>query len=97
MKNIHYAVAFTNATVWAGLFAFVAVFSTWCIQFIGNEMEMPFGDNADDLDLASAQNEFNRAIYSNSAENFNRPTNREGSSDLDENLTESIAATQTLI
>eukprot|EP00746_Dinoflagellata_sp_MGD_P144837 gnl/MRDRNA2_/MRDRNA2_77541_c0_seq1.p1 gnl/MRDRNA2_/MRDRNA2_77541_c0~~gnl/MRDRNA2_/MRDRNA2_77541_c0_seq1.p1 ORF type:complete len:690 (+),score=105.27 gnl/MRDRNA2_/MRDRNA2_77541_c0_seq1:69-2138(+) len=59
-----YAVAFTNATVWAGLFAFIAVFSTWCIQFIGIEMEMPFGDNTDDLDLASAQNDFNDLLLS---------------------------------
>ena len=39
----------------------------------------------------------NRAIYSNSAENFKRLTNPEDSSDLDENLTEPIAATQTFI
>ena len=38
-----------------------------------------------------------RAIYSNSAESFKRRKNREDSSDLDENLTESIAATQTFI
>ena len=38
-----------------------------------------------------------RAIYSNSAENFKRPKNREDSSDLDENLSESIAAPKTFI
>ena len=38
-----------------------------------------------------------RAIYSNSAENFKRLKNREDGSDLDENLTESIATTQTFI
>ena len=38
-----------------------------------------------------------RALYSNSAEIFKRPKNREDSSDLDENLSESIAATQTFI
>ena len=43
------------------------------------------------------QNAQNRAIYSNSAENFKRPKNREDSSDLDENLTESIAAMKTII
>ena len=37
------------------------------------------------------------AIYSNSAETFKWPKNREDNSDLDENLTESIAATQTSI
>ena len=36
-------------------------------------------------------------ISSNSTENFTRPKNREDSSDLDENLTETIAATQTFI
>ena len=44
-----------------------------------------------------SQHSSGRAIYSNSAENFKRPKNREDSSDLDENLTESIAATQTFI
>ena len=39
----------------------------------------------------------NRAIYSNSAEIFKRPTKRKDSFDVDEHLTESIAATQTFI
>ena len=38
-----------------------------------------------------------RATYSNSTENFKRPKNRQDSSDLDENLTESIAAPKTFI
>ena len=38
-----------------------------------------------------------RARCSNSTENFKRPKNREDSSDLDEKLSESIAATQTFI
>ena len=38
-----------------------------------------------------------RDKYSNRAENFKRLKNREDSSDLHENLTESIAATQTFI
>ena len=38
-----------------------------------------------------------RPRYSNSTKNFKRPKNRKDSSDLDENLTETIAATQTFI
>ena len=38
-----------------------------------------------------------RGIYSNSAENFKQPKNREDSSNFDENLSESIAVTQTFI
>ena len=38
-----------------------------------------------------------RDRYSNRAENFKRPKNREDSSDLDENLTESIAAMRSII
>ena len=38
-----------------------------------------------------------RAIYLNSGKNFKRPKNREDSSDLDENLSESIAAPKTFI
>ena len=37
------------------------------------------------------------AIYSNSAENSKRPKNLEDSSDLDENLTETIAAMRSII
>ena len=38
-----------------------------------------------------------RPRYSKRTENFKRPKNRKDSSDLDENLTESIAALKTLI
>ena len=38
-----------------------------------------------------------RDKYSNHAENFKRPKNREDSSDLDENLSETIAAMKTII
>ena len=40
---------------------------------------------------------FTEQIYSSSAENFERPKNREDGSNLDEHLSESIAATQTFI
>ena len=40
---------------------------------------------------------FDRAIYSNSADNFKGTKNHEDSSDLDENLTESIASPQSFI
>ena len=42
-------------------------------------------------------NFFNRPRYSKRTENFKRPKNREDSSDLDENLTESIAAMRSII
>ena len=45
----------------------------------------------------SMDRSINRPRYSNSTENFKRPKNREDSSDLDENLTESIAAMKTFI
>ena len=38
-----------------------------------------------------------RPRYSKRTENFKRPKNREDSSDLDENLTESIAAMRSII
>ena len=40
---------------------------------------------------------FARPKYSNSTEHFKRPKNRDDGSDLDENLTESIAAPKTFI
>ena len=48
-------------------------------------------------DVFSMLDELDRPRYSNSTENFKRPKNRKDSSDLDENLPESIAATQTFI
>ena len=55
------------------------------------------------FDAASLHSEFadslqvSRDRYSNRAENFKQPKNREDSSDLDENLTESIAAMRSII
>ena len=47
------------------------------------------------VEIAEALKAGDRRRYSNSKENFKLPKNREDSSDLDENLTELIAATQT--
>eukprot|EP00746_Dinoflagellata_sp_MGD_P086047 gnl/MRDRNA2_/MRDRNA2_34040_c0_seq1.p1 gnl/MRDRNA2_/MRDRNA2_34040_c0~~gnl/MRDRNA2_/MRDRNA2_34040_c0_seq1.p1 ORF type:complete len:629 (-),score=68.06 gnl/MRDRNA2_/MRDRNA2_34040_c0_seq1:193-2079(-) len=57
-----YAASFTVSRPWAGLFGFASVFSVWCIQFIGVELEQPFGDDRDDLDLAGSQEEFNKLL-----------------------------------
>eukprot|EP00746_Dinoflagellata_sp_MGD_P014694 gnl/MRDRNA2_/MRDRNA2_132349_c0_seq1.p1 gnl/MRDRNA2_/MRDRNA2_132349_c0~~gnl/MRDRNA2_/MRDRNA2_132349_c0_seq1.p1 ORF type:complete len:529 (-),score=62.40 gnl/MRDRNA2_/MRDRNA2_132349_c0_seq1:209-1795(-) len=57
-----YAVSFTNARFWAGIYSFIAVFSLWSIQYIAIELEQPFGDGADDLDLAYSQNEMNESL-----------------------------------
>ena len=40
------------------------MFSLWCIQYIAVELEQPFGRGVDDLDLASAQEEFNESLVS---------------------------------
>lgn len=50
-----FAVGFTNARFWAGVYAFTSVFSLWCIQYIAIELEQPFGDGVNNLDLAYAQ------------------------------------------
>eukprot|EP00746_Dinoflagellata_sp_MGD_P019977 gnl/MRDRNA2_/MRDRNA2_146440_c0_seq1.p1 gnl/MRDRNA2_/MRDRNA2_146440_c0~~gnl/MRDRNA2_/MRDRNA2_146440_c0_seq1.p1 ORF type:complete len:439 (-),score=71.13 gnl/MRDRNA2_/MRDRNA2_146440_c0_seq1:47-1363(-) len=57
-----YAVGFTNARFWAAVYSFVTVFSLWCIQFISVELEQPFNDGIDDLDLVNSQREMNDSL-----------------------------------
>merc|ERR1719473_1756237 len=57
-----YAAAFSNSRFWAGIFSGVPVFSLWCIEFIARELEQPFGDGIDDLDLAISQSEMNESL-----------------------------------
>eukprot|EP00746_Dinoflagellata_sp_MGD_P082864 gnl/MRDRNA2_/MRDRNA2_32933_c0_seq1.p1 gnl/MRDRNA2_/MRDRNA2_32933_c0~~gnl/MRDRNA2_/MRDRNA2_32933_c0_seq1.p1 ORF type:complete len:658 (+),score=77.43 gnl/MRDRNA2_/MRDRNA2_32933_c0_seq1:206-2179(+) len=57
-----YVVSFTNANFWAGVYSFTSVFSLWCIHYIAMELEQPFGDGVNNLDLASSQTEMNQAL-----------------------------------
>jgi putative membrane protein len=38
--------------VWAAVLTFITVFAFWAINYIAEEIEMPFGDDANDLPIA---------------------------------------------
>merc|ERR1712139_347661 len=41
---------------------FATVFSFWCINYIAAELEMPFGDNPNDLPVEQLQLGFNKSL-----------------------------------
>lgn len=57
-----YAVALTNARGWAGCMTFIAVFIMWTIFCIARNIELPFGDDKDDLDVESQQRHMNARL-----------------------------------
>merc|ERR1719272_1265432 len=58
---------------WAALLSFVAVFSLWSINFIGAELEMPFGDDYNDLPVREMQRELNNSLFSLVTKNARYP------------------------
>merc|ERR1711907_151805 len=48
--------------LWAGIFTFVPVFTFYSINFIGVELENPFGADANDLPLDHFQGEMNKCL-----------------------------------
>merc|ERR1740130_1914372 len=49
---------------WAGFLCFVVVFSYWSINYIATELEMPFGDDLNDLPMYNMQRDFNKSFVS---------------------------------
>jgi len=47
---------------WAGFLAFFVVFSFWSVNYIAVELEMPFGDDANDLPLQDMQEDFIKSL-----------------------------------
>ena len=66
-------------------------------QNVGHQFESASPSSNYQRNLANVLDLPDRAIYSHSTEDFKRPKNREDSFDLDDNLTESIAAQKTFI
>lgn len=52
----------TTHWIWAGVFAFVSVFTMWSINFIAAEIEQPFGGDVNDIDIKDMQYVFNRCL-----------------------------------
>jgi len=47
---------------WASFLCFVVVFSYWTINYIATELEMPFGEDSNDLPLPEMQNDLNSSL-----------------------------------
>jgi len=47
---------------WCGLLTFMSVFCFWSINYIASEIEMPFGDDENDLPVANLQHSMNGAL-----------------------------------
>eukprot|EP00928_Gymnodinium_smaydae_P078806 TRINITY_DN62880_c0_g1_i1.p1 TRINITY_DN62880_c0_g1~~TRINITY_DN62880_c0_g1_i1.p1 ORF type:complete len:520 (+),score=87.75 TRINITY_DN62880_c0_g1_i1:75-1562(+) len=54
--------ATVTSPVWCGVITFVVIFSYWSIHYIAVELEMPFGDDANDLPLVLMQQDMNRSL-----------------------------------
>mmetsp|Transcript_3459 Transcript_3459/g.8617 ORF Transcript_3459/g.8617 Transcript_3459/m.8617 type:complete len:534 (+) Transcript_3459:105-1706(+) len=55
-------VCLTTNPVWAPIFSFVPIFGFASLNFIGVELENPFGDDANDLPLEHFQTEMNKCL-----------------------------------
>lgn len=48
--------------VWVAVLTFCSTFFYWCIDYIAAEIEMPYGDDPNDLPMASFQQQLNRSL-----------------------------------
>lgn len=53
-----------ESSAWAGFLSFLVVFSFWSINYIAIELEMPFGDDPNDLPLHEMQTDLNKSLTS---------------------------------
>mmetsp|Transcript_2044 Transcript_2044/g.5180 ORF Transcript_2044/g.5180 Transcript_2044/m.5180 type:complete len:645 (-) Transcript_2044:118-2052(-) len=51
-----------SSPVWAGIVTFFVTFAFWNIHYIAQELENPFGDDANDLPLREMQVDMNRSL-----------------------------------
>merc|ERR1712072_1001000 len=49
--------------VWACILTFITIFAIWALNYIAEEIEMPFGDDANDLPLAHMQQQMNHSLF----------------------------------
>merc|ERR1719345_612727 len=54
--------ALVPAPAWAAGLAFIATFALWSINFIGAELELPFGDDYNDLPVEEMQDDLNDSL-----------------------------------
>jgi len=81
---------------WAALFTFTAVFLFSCLNFIAAEIEQPFGNDANDIDLPELQRKFNDILVTMlSPQCTQRPMLKKRPGDLKEELKEMIDQAET--
>merc|ERR1719203_699220 len=51
-----------KSRIWAPVFTFIPIFAEFSINFIGVELENPFGDDDNDLPLGHFQSEMNKCL-----------------------------------
>merc|ERR1719498_1918075 len=51
-----------ESAAWAGGLSFGGIFGFWAINYIAAEIEMPFGDDKNDLPISDMQLDFNRSL-----------------------------------
>lgn len=51
-----------DTEAWAGIISFLVVFSYWAVYYMALEMEMPFGDDLNDLPLHEMQRDMNKSL-----------------------------------
>lgn len=54
--------ATVNTSLWASLLSFVVIFSYWSVLYIALELEMPFGDDENDLPLQDMAMDLNLSL-----------------------------------
>jgi len=54
--------SWSNDYVGTSLFSFILVFMFWFLHFVANELENPFGQDINDLDMEGMQREMNRHL-----------------------------------
>jgi len=54
--------AIIKTTTWAAFLAFVVTFSYWTVLYIALELEMPFGDDPNDLPLREMASDMNKSL-----------------------------------
>lgn len=88
----------THTPFWAGLFTFTAVFLFSTINFIAAEIEQPFGDDANDIDLEELQNKFNNILVTMlSPQCTQRPMLQKKPGELGQELRELVETAETSV
>merc|ERR1719197_771495 len=53
-----------QTTPWAGVLSFIIIMAYWSINYIAVELEMPFGDDLNDLPVFDMQRDLNASLIS---------------------------------